>query len=61
MTSISKPNEDFNFEKLTLTHPTGIQGGAYFTQIKHNYKPLYIETPSSLTKQGIIKSGKKNI
>jgi len=59
MTSISKPNEDFNFEKLTLTHPTGIQGGAYFTQIKHNYKPLYIEAPPSLTKQGIIKSGKK--
>ena len=59
MTSISKPNEQFIFDQLSLTHPTGIQGGAYFTQIKYNYKPLYIETPSSLTKQGIIKSGKK--
>ena len=59
MENITEPNESFDFSKLSLAHPTGIQGGAYFTKIQYNDKPLYIQTPKGLTKQGFIKNGKK--
>ena len=59
MENIIEPNETFDFSKLSLAHPTGIQGGAYFTRIEYNSKPLYIQTCKSQTRQGIIKTGKK--
>ena len=59
MENIIEPNKDFDFSELSLANPTGIQGGAYFTKIQYNNKPLYIQTPKSLTKQGFVKNGKK--
>jgi hypothetical protein len=59
MDDIVEPNSSFDFAKLSLAHPTGIQGGAYFTKLLHDNKPLYIQTPKSLTKQGFVKNGKK--
>ena len=59
MDNIIEPSEDFQFSKLSLTIPSGIQGGAYFTKIQFNNKPLYIQTTKSLTRQGIVKTGKK--
>ena len=59
MDNIIEPNESFDFSKLTLALPTSIQGGAYFTKMNHLNKPIYIQTTKSLTKQGIIKTGKK--
>ena len=59
MDNIIEPNENFDFSKLSLAHPAGIQGGAYFTKIEFNKKPLYIQTVKSLTRQGIVKTGKK--
>jgi len=59
MENIIEPNKSFDFSKLSLAHPSGIQGGAYFTKILHNNKPLYIQTVKSLTRQGLVKSGKK--
>ena len=59
MDNIVDPDENFNFSKLTLAQPVGIQGGAYFTKILNNNKPLYIQTTKSLTRQGFVKSGKK--
>jgi hypothetical protein len=59
MDNIIEPNDTFDFSKLCLSHPTGIQGGAYFTKIEYNKKPLYIQTNKIQTKQGFIKSGKK--
>ena len=59
MENIIEPNETFDFSKLSLAHPTGIQGGAYFTKIEHNKKPLYIQTSKSQTRQGFVKTGKK--
>jgi len=59
MDNIIEPNDTFDFSKLSLAHPTGIQGGAYFTNIEYNKKPLYIQTCKSLTKQGFVKTGKK--
>lgn len=60
MENIIEPNVHFDFSKITLAHPISIQGGAYFTRIEMNKKPLYIQTLKGLTKQGIIKSGKKH-
>ena len=59
MDNIIEPNESFDFTKLSLAHPVGIQGGAYFTKIEYNKKPLYIQTSKSLTRQGFVKTGKK--
>lgn len=59
MDNIIEPNESFDFFKLSLAHPVGIQGGAYFTKIEYGGKPLYIQTSKSLTKQGFVKTGKK--
>jgi len=59
MENIIQPNESFDFSTISLAHPTGIQGGAYFTKINNNGKSLYIQTPKSLTKQGFVKNGKK--
>ena len=57
--NIIEPNEFFDFSGLSLAHPTGIQGGAYFTKIENNNKPLYIQTTKSVTRQGFVKTGKK--
>ena len=59
MDSIIEPNESFDFTKLSLAHPSGIQGGAYFTKFLYNNKPLYIQTVKGQTKQGFVKNGKK--
>jgi hypothetical protein len=59
MDNIIEPNETFDFTQLSLAHPSGIQGGAYFTKIEHNKKPLYIQTCKSQTRQGFVKTGKK--
>ena len=59
MENIIKPDDSFDFTKLSLTHPVGIQGGAFFTKIEYNNKSLYIQTCKSLTKQGFVKAGKK--
>ena len=59
MENIIEPSETFDFSKLSLAHPTGIQGGAYFTKIENNMKPLYIQTCKSQTRQGFVKTGKK--
>jgi hypothetical protein len=59
MDNIIEPNDSFDFSKLSLAHPVGIQGGAYFTKIELNNKPLYIQTSKSLTRQGFVKTGKK--
>jgi hypothetical protein len=59
MDNIIEPNNTFDFSKLSLSHPSGVQGGAYFTKLEYNRKPIYIQTPKSLTRQGFVKTGKK--
>jgi hypothetical protein len=59
MDNIIEPNDTFDFTTISLAHPFGIQGGAYFTKIQFNNKPLYIQTSKTLTRQGFVKTGKK--
>jgi len=59
MENIVEPSEGFDFSTLSLAHPVGIQGGAYFTKIEYNKKPLYIQTTKGQSRQGFVKTGKK--
>jgi len=58
--SIIIPNSDFDFSKVKLGNPSGIQGGAYFSKIVLNDDQLLIQTPKSNTKNGITSTDKKN-
>ena len=53
---IDKP---FDFSKITISQPVAVQGGAYFTKIKYDNKPLYIQTIKCITKQGLNETSKK--
>ena len=58
--SIVIPNSGFEFDKVKLGNPSGIQGGAYFSKITMNDEQLLIQTPKSVTKNGITTTDKKN-
>jgi len=60
MDDIIEPTIDYDFTKLYFGPPSTLAGGAYFTRLMYNTnKPIFIQSPKSLTKQGFIKSGKK--
>ena len=44
---------------VSFKHPNSLQGGAYFTRIQYDSIPLYVQTDSCMTKNGIIKTAKK--
>lgn len=60
MEHIFNVNSKFDFDTLSLAHPIGIQGGAYFTKLTVDNNPLFIQMTSCKTKQGIVKTGKKS-
>lgn len=51
--------KDFEFDKLTLESPISIPGNAFFTKLLYKGCPIFIQTTTSKTKQGIVKTGKK--
>jgi hypothetical protein len=60
MDNIIEPTMDYDFSKLYLGPPSTLSGGSYFTRIfQASNKPIYIQTPKCLSKQGFVKSGKK--
>ena len=60
MEDIIEPTMDYDFTKIYFGPPSTLAGGAYFAKIMYSTnKPLLIQTPKSLTKQGFVKSGKK--
>ena len=60
MNNIIEPDNSFEFAKLHLGHPTELPGKSYFAKLFYINKPLYIQTPKCLTKQGILLNNKKN-
>ena len=56
---IHDPNPSFQFDRITLTTPAAIMGGAHFSKIMMDRAPLYIQTPKCSTKAGIIGAGRK--
>ena len=59
MDKIYEPNDTFPFDKLVLTNPSFMNSGTYFIRYLVNDNPLYIQPPKCVTKQGVIKCGKK--
>ena len=59
MERILEPNDSFPFDQLVLSTPTFVNSGNYFIKYSFNDSPLYIQPPKCVTKQGIIKAGKK--
>jgi len=54
---IIKPNNAFDFNRITLANPEPIQSGNYFTKITlENNKPLCIQMPKCITKQGLVET-----
>lgn len=60
MEQILEPNASFDFSQISCISPTSLSGGNYFIRtLTKKQEPLYIQSPKCLTKQGIVKSGKK--
>ena len=54
------PDNLFDFSKVTTSTPVKVQGDTYFSKLGLvGNIPLCIQTPKCLTKNGIIKNGKK--
>ena len=52
-------NSEFDFSHISITQPISVQGGAYFTKIRYNGEPLYIQPSKCSTKQGLSETNKK--
>lgn len=49
----------FDSTKLHLANPGRLQGGSYYSKVIYDGKPLYLQTKSCDTKNGIVVTGKK--
>lgn len=49
----------FPFHQLYLTSPIQVPGKQHFCKLTANKQPLFVQSPKCKTKQGIVKSGKK--
>jgi len=58
---VFQANDSFHFDKLQLSPPQHIASGSYLTRYSYcqSKQPLYIQTTKTLSKQGIVISGKK--
>ena len=57
---LSYDDKDLNIpNNVTLSMPSSVQGGSYFTKIHYAKHPLYMQSPKCISKQGIITIGKK--
>ena len=50
---------NFNLGNLSLSQPTPVQGGSYFTKLKNNGNSFYIQLPKCISKQGLVETNKK--
>jgi hypothetical protein len=57
--SLHYPTKTFEFNNLKLSSPNGLQRGSYFVKLLYKDDDLLIQTPKSLTKNGILTTGKK--
>ena len=56
---LSYDDKDLNLSNIALSMPSSVQGGSYFTRIHYAKRPLYMQSPKCISKQGIIAVGKK--
>jgi hypothetical protein len=64
MENIYSTNDEFDafdFSKMELTKPIPVQGGNHFIKfLVKNGNQLYVQPPACISKQGIVKVGKKH-
>jgi hypothetical protein len=58
-TILSYDDKNIDFSNIGLCIPSSINGGSYFTKLQYCKKPLYMQSPTCISKQGIVHSGKK--
>ena len=56
---LSYDDKDLNLSNVALSMPSSVQGGSYFTRINYAKRPLYMQSPKCISKQGITAVGKK--
>lgn len=58
---IHHANDQFDFSQLSLSSPSALQGGSFFSRLNFSSKDdtLYLYTPKCTTKQGVVLSGQK--
>jgi co-chaperonin GroES (HSP10) len=56
---LSYDDKNIDYSNITLCMPSSIHGGSYFTKMQYSKKPLYMQSPTCISKQGIVHSGKK--
>jgi len=56
---LSYDDKSIDYSNITLCMPSSIHGGSYFTKLQYSKKPLYMQSPTCISKQGIVHSGKK--
>lgn len=59
MNNIFDTDSTFKFDNVSMTTPTSVGSGTFFSKIFVNRSPLYIQSPKCKTRQGIVQSGKK--
>ena len=59
MSNIHKTDNNYDFSKLALHNPKGLQGGTFFSKLLFDDAPALIQTPKCLTKDGIHKTEKR--
>ena len=57
--SIYNTDSSFDFNTLNLAKPQQIPGGNYFMRMTVSNKPVYIQPPKCIMKQGFLKSGRQ--
>ena len=56
---LSYDDKSIDYSNITLCMPSSIHGGSYFTKMQYSKKSLYMQSPTCISKQGIVHSGKK--
>ena len=57
---LSYDDKDVNIpNNVTLSMPSSVQGGSYFTKIHYAKRPMYMQSPKCVSKQGVTTVGKK--
>ena len=59
MDNIFEATSSFPFDKLVLSSPISRSGGSYFIRFSVNNKPVYIQPPKCLSRNGIVNTNKK--
>ena len=59
MDNIFEATNTFPFDKLVLSNPMSRSGGSYFIRFSVNNKPVYIQPPKCLSRNGIVNTNKK--